>query len=520
MSRRPVVLCILDGVGWGRRDDGDAVATASTPHLDQLCSSSPWTLLAAHGTAVGMPSDGDMGNSEVGHNAMGAGRVFDQGAKLVKNAIESGSLWTSAAWKKATDCKTLHLIGLLSDGNVHSHADHLTAMVKQAVNDGVERLRVHILTDGRDVSARSSLTWVEPLEALLASLPIDAAVGSGGGRMHITMDRYEADWEMVARGWAVHVAGEGRRFDTATAAIETLYSENPQTDDQYLPEFVVGDHHGMNDGDAVVLFNFRGDRAVELCQAFDDPAFSAFERTHTPEVFFAGMMQYDGDLKIPKNYLVQPPAIENTVAEQLAQAGIRSLAISETQKFGHVTYFFNGNRGEQPEAETWQEIPSLRVPFDQAPHMSADAVTNQACAAIESGEFDHIRLNLANGDMVGHTGDFAATVEAITHIDDCVGRLMASIARSGGAMLLTADHGNADQMKGIDKKSGAYTDEPHTSHSLNPVPVWLYDPAGQATLRTPSGPTVTGGIAQIGASLLSLFGLPAPKDYLPSLIQD
>lgn len=520
METRPVVLCILDGVGWGRRDEGDAVARAATPHLDRLCERHPWTLLSAHGTAVGMPSDADMGNSEVGHNAMGAGRVFDQGAKLVQESIDGGRMWSSKAWKKAVEGNTLHLLGLVSDGNVHSHVNHLTAMIGQAVRDGVKRIRVHALTDGRDVSGRSALTWFEPLERMLGELPIDAAVGSGGGRMRITMDRYEADWNMVSRGWSVHVKGEGRRFATACEAIRTLYEEHPETDDQYLPEFVVGDHDGIKDGDAVVLFNFRGDRAVEICQAFDDPDFSAFARSKAPSVFFAGMMQYDGDRMIPRNFLVEPPAIENTVAEQLAAAGIRTLAISETQKFGHVTYFFNGNRGDCPSAETWTEIPSLLVPFDQAPHMSADEVTDGACDAIGSGLFDHIRLNLANGDMVGHTGDLNATIDAVEHIDDCVRRLMEAVTKANGVMLLTADHGNADQMMGIDKKTGAYTQEPHTSHSLNPVPVWLFDPSGHHQLRAESGPTVTGGIAQIGGSLLSLFGLPIPPDYLPSLIQD
>jgi 2,3-bisphosphoglycerate-independent phosphoglycerate mutase len=520
MSSRPVVLCILDGVGWGRRDLGDAVFLADTPNLDRLCAEHPWTLLTAHGTAVGMPSDADMGNSEVGHNAMGAGRVFDQGAKLVRNAIASGRIWESSAWKRAVQCKTLHLIGLLSDGNVHSHVDHLHAMARRAVADGVQRIRVHIMTDGRDVAARSSLNWVRPLEAMLADLPIDAAVGSGGGRMHITMDRYEADWSMVARGWTAHVGGEGRRFPSATAAIETLYAEDPDINDQYLDAFVVGDHHGMVDGDSAILFNFRGDRAVELCQAFDDPDFASFPREPAPSIFFAGMMQYDGDLQIPEHFLVEPPQINNTVAHQLERAGIHSLAISETQKFGHVTYFFNGNRGEKPDPETWSEIPSLNVPFDQAPEMSATAVTDRACEAIESKQYEHIRLNLANGDMVGHTGDLKATIAAITHTDACVGRLMDAVRRAEGVMLVTADHGNADQMFGVDKQTGTYTDQRHTSHSLNPVPVWLYDCSGTATLSADSGPKVTGGIAQIGGTLLALFGLPLPSDYLPSLLQE
>ena len=260
MSAGPVVLCILDGVGWGRRDHGDAVFTADTPNLDRLSTEHPWTLLAAHGTAVGMPSDGDMGNSEVGHNAMGAGRVFDQGAKLVQNAVNDGTIWQSPSWVRATKCKTLHLIGLVSDGNVHSHVNHLRAMIARAEADGVQRLRVHVLTDGRDVSARSALDYLVPLETHLAACAADYAIGSGGGRMHITMDRYEADWPMVERGWRTHVGGEGRRFDSASDAVRAFYREDTEVDDQYLPAFVVGDYAGMDDGDAVILFNFRGDR--------------------------------------------------------------------------------------------------------------------------------------------------------------------------------------------------------------------------------------------------------------------
>jgi len=522
----PVVLCILDGVGWGQRDDGDAVFLANTPHLDWLSKNCPWTLLAAHGKAVGMPSDSDMGNSEVGHNAMGAGRVFDQGAKLVANAIESGAIWTSPAWKKAMRGKTLHLIGLVSDGNVHSHADHLRSMILRASQDGVQRLRVHGLTDGRDVSARSALTWFEPIEALLHSQPGDYAFGSGGGRMQITMDRYEADWPMVARGWKVHAHGEGRRFETACDAIRTLYNENPDVSDQYLPEFVVGDHHGMVDGDAVILFNFRGDRAVEICTAFDAEDFDHFDRGPRLDVFFAGMMQYDGDLKIPNHFLVHPPRITKTVGEQLEAAGLTTMAISETQKFGHVTYFFNGNRGEQPAAETWDEIPSLNISFDQAPRMCASLITEKACTAISSGQFDHVRINLANGDMVGHTGSLSATIKAVEHIDSCVGDLVQATRNAGGILLVTADHGNADQMFGLNKKTGTYkVDEegkrsPHTSHSLNPVPVWLFDADGDAQLEAQSGPHVTGGLAQIGGTILHLLGLSRPSDYLPSLIKE
>ncbi|HND32882.1 MAG TPA: 2,3-bisphosphoglycerate-independent phosphoglycerate mutase, partial [Myxococcota bacterium] len=362
----PVVFCILDGVGWGRRDNSDAVYIAQTPTLDRLKAEALFRLLRAHGKAVGLPSDADMGNSEVGHNAFGAGRVIEQGASLVDQAIGSGELFEGQSWKRLMGCKTLHLIGLVSDGNVHSHISHLRALIQAAHRDGMTKIRVHALTDGRDVSERSALTWIEPLEAELAGLP-DAKIASGGGRMLLTMDRYEADWSMVERGWRCHVQGEGRTFASASTAIRSFYAEDPKVTDQWLPAFVVTDTNGpvgrMEDGDGVILFNFRGDRAIEISRAFEEDHFSPFDRGLRPAVFFAGMMQYDGDLKIPKNFLVNPPVIDRTVGGYLAEAGRRSFVISETQKYGHVTYFFNGNRSGRidEEKEQYEEIFSDRI---------------------------------------------------------------------------------------------------------------------------------------------------------------
>ncbi len=535
MLPRPVVLLILDGVGWGRRDETDALHLARTPHLDALLSREPWCLLKAHGTAVGMPSDADMGNSEVGHNAMGAGRVFDQGARLVNEAIQSGRIWASEAWQDVIRGDTLHLLGLVSDGNVHSHVQHLLALVDRAVADGVRRLRVHVLTDGRDVSARSALTWVEPLEAKLRELPIDAGVGSGGGRMHITMDRYEAEWDMVDRGWRCHVGGEGRRFGSATEAIQTFYAEDPAVDDQWLPAFVVGDYDGMRDGDAVVLFNFRGDRAIEITRAFEEgEEFSAFERAPRPNVIYAGMMEYDGDLKRPRRHLVSPPAIDDTVGERMSAAGLRVLALSETQKFGHVTYFFNGNRSQRLPGETWVEVPSPLGPFDRAPAMAAPEVARRAVEAIASRDYDHVRINLANGDMVGHTGDMGATITALEVVDEAVGAIAAATRAAGGVLLVTADHGNAELKVELDKKGRVVLGadgrpKPKTSHTLNPVPFALVDPSGRWRLTVPtrdlarwaepSAETPSAGIARIGATLLALCGLPVPESYLPPLVE-
>lgn len=521
----PVVFCILDGVGWGRRDNSDAVFMAKTPTLDRLKAEALFRLLRAHGTAVGLPSDADMGNSEVGHNAFGAGRVIEQGASLVDQAIGSGALFEGQSWKRLMGCKTLHLIGLVSDGNVHSHISHLRALIQAAHRDGMTKIRLHALTDGRDVSERSALTWIEPLEAELAALP-DAKIASGGGRMLITMDRYEADWSMVERGWRCHVQGEGRPFASASAAIRTLYAEDPKVTDQWLPAFVVEDTNGpvgrIEDGDGVVLFNFRGDRAIEISRAFEEEDFSPFDRGPRPRVFFAGMMQYDGDLKIPKNFLVNPPVIDRTVGGYLAEAGRRSFVISETQKYGHVTYFFNGNRSGRidEEKEQYEEIFSDRIPFDQAPEMKAQRITDVAIQALRSGKFDHIRLNLANGDMVGHTGNFDATVAAVECVDHCVGQLWAACQEVGAVLLVTADHGNADEMVELDKKGNPILvdgqTKPKSSHSLNPVPFYLWDPEQRWQLAE----VADAGIASIGATLLLLAGLKTPEGYARALISN
>ena len=529
----PIILCILDGVGWGKRDEMDAVFLAKTPNLDQLQKQFSWRLLQAHGTAVGMPSDADMGNSEVGHNAMGAGRVFAQGAKLVQTAIANGTIWQSEAWEKAIQGKTLHLLGLLSDGNVHSHINHLLSMIQRAAKDGVSSLRVHILTDGRDVSPRSALEYIDTVEKVLSvqeRAGLDYKIASGGGRMRITMDRYEADWEMVKRGWDCHVKGLSERFSSAKEAVLHLYAQDAKVDDQWLPSFVIGDYQGMNDGDSILFFNFRGDRAIEISRAFEEPLDSSFDQTcfdrgdFPKDLFFAGMMEYDGDLHIPKNYLVPPPEISDTVGDRLAQAGKQVLSISETQKFGHVTFFFNGNRSGALAGETQVEIPSLNIPFDQAPAMSALPLTNAAAKEILSQKYDHIRINFANGDMVGHTGNLDATVQAVEIVDHAIGEVWKVCKNTDSILLITADHGNADEMAQWDKKKKTYKKDqrgnfvPSTAHSVNPVPIILCDPTNQYSLIGKEAEKI-GGLAQIGGTLLDLCGLEVPEHYLPSLIE-
>ena len=535
--RGPVVLVIMDGVGYGKYEDGDAVKASRMAWLDKLTKLSPHTKLKAHGTAVGLPSDADMGNSEVGHNAMGCGRVFAQGAKLVSNAISSGSMFAGDTWKKLianvnNAGSTLHFIGLVSDGNVHSHIDHLKAMIERAHADGVKKLRVHALLDGRDVDPTSALEYITPLEEYLASFSdADYRIASGGGRMYMTMDRYNADWSMVERGWKAHVLGEGRMFAGATEAIKTYREETPGLLDQDMHEFVIAENGTpvgtINDGDSVIYFNFRGDRALEMTAAFETPAtadFPHFDRKRVPAVEYAGMMEYDGDLHIPRQYLVNPPSIDRTMGEYLTKSGVRLMAISETQKYGHVTYFFNGNKlGKFDEKlEDYVEIKSDVVPFEQRPWMKCAEITDKVIEAIKSGKYDHIRLNFPNGDMVGHTGVFNAVVCSMEGMDLQLGRIKEAIEEAGGIMCITADHGNSDDMY-EHKKDGSVavnadgSPKAKTSHSLNPVPGIIYDPEykGEYDNTTLNEGL---GISSWPATIMELMGFVPPDDYDKSII--
>ena len=387
MSKRPVVLVVMDGIGINASEFGNAVKKAYKPTLDELWENYPHTEIKAHGLAVGLPSDGDMGNSEVGHNALGCGQIYSQGAKLVNENIDSKEIFKTETWAQLVkNCENgkMHFIGLLSDGNVHSHINHLKALIAQAKEDGVKEVRVHALLDGRDVPETSALTYVDDIEAFMAGLNDDnfhACIASGGGRMTITMDRYEANWGMVEKGWHTHVLGEGRTFTSAREAIETYRAETGVVD-QDLPGFVITANEKpvgtIEDGDSVVLFNFRGDRAQEISLAFDtDASFDKFDRVRVPNVMYAGMLQYDADLNIPHNFLTYPPKIQYTLTEELCKHGIREYAISETQKYGHVTYFWNGNRSEKVDEnlETYEEIKSDVVPFEQRPWMKAAEIT-------------------------------------------------------------------------------------------------------------------------------------------------
>ena len=530
----PVVVIVMDGYGIPKFDVGSAIAAARKPTLDRLMAQYPNISLRAHGTAVGMPSDDDMGNSEVGHNAIGAGQVYSQGAALVANAIADGSIWQGQAWQQivvGAKCgrSVIHFIGLFSDGNVHSHIDHLKAMVSKAKVEGIKTVRIHALLDGRDVPETSALDYVVPFEAFLEDISsdgFDARIASGGGRQNITMDRYDANWPMVEKGWKNHVLGQGPQFANATAAVNGLRERHPGTIDQDLPEFVIAENGQpigtIEDGDSVVFYNFRGDRAIEITRAFVESDFSRFDRVRTPQVTFAGMLQYDGDLQLPKRFLVTPPAIKDTSGEWFSKAGLTQFACSETQKFGHVTYFWNGNRSNKFEGEIWQEVPSDVVPFEQRPWMKSAEIADAMIAAVQSGHYKLLRCNFANGDMVGHTGNFRAATMAVEAVDLALSRLLPAIAAAGGVALITADHGNADEMYELDKKTkqpslnpdGSY--KAKTAHTLNPVPLILFDKVTGGKLGLAQ--TATAGLSNLAATVANLAGLEKHAKWDESLL--
>ena len=534
----PVLTIVMDGVGLAPEGDGNAVKRAYTPTLDGLMKKYPMVKLKAHGKAVGLPTDDDMGNSEVGHNALGSGQVFAQGALLVSNSIASGKLFASAAWQEEVENVkksggTLHFLGLFSDGNVHSHIDHLKALITHAKADGVHRVRVHILLDGRDVGETSALDYVRPFEEFMAGLcddGFDIKIASGGGRMKITMDRYEANWPMVELGWKTHVLGEGRQFANAEEAI-TVYREETHAIDQDLPPFVIAEDGKpvgtIEDGDSVIFYNFRGDRSIEISKAFEaGDDFDKFDRVRVPKVAYAGMLEYDGDLHSPSRYLVSPPEITNTMGEYLAGTGVAQYAISETQKFGHVTYFWNGNRSGKfsEELETYVEVPSDVVPFEQRPWMKCAEITDKLIDAMRSGKYPSMRVNFPNGDMVGHTGSLEATICSMEALDLQIARLLKVVDELEGVALITADHGNADEMYEVDKKTGAPKQnkdgsyKAKTSHTLNPVPFIIYDNfySDKYTVKEDKG---TFGLSDVAATAVNLLGYEAPDMWDESIIE-
>ena len=517
---RNVVLVVMDGVGITNKTFGNALYNANTPNLDYLMKNYPNRLIKAHGTYVGLSNDGEMGNSEVGHNAMGCGQIYSQGAKLVEEAIDSLDLFKSQTWNRLVEYaknNTMHFIGLLSDGGVHSNINHLLVMLDEAKKAGIKKVCVHALLDGRDVEKDSALKYIDILNNKINELNDDsfhAVIASGGGRMKITMDRYEADWSMVEKGWHTHVLGDANKFNSAEEAINEYRKENPGIIDQDLDSFVIvndGKPVGtIEDHDSVVFFNFRGDRAIEISRAFDEENFDKFDRIRVPKVMYAGMLQYDEELNIPKNYLLEPPKIKDTLTEQLCSFGISEYAVSETQKFGHVTYFWNGNRMDKinEDLETYEEVPSDIISFDKKPEMKSFEITDKLIDAIKSNKYRFLRCNFPNGDMVGHTGNYDATIKAMEAVDRNIGRIMEAVNDTNYVLIVLADHGNAEEM--YNEKGDV-----KTSHTTNPVPFIIYG-NNIDNIKIKDGDF---GLANLASTITDLLGIEKNINWKESMIE-
>lgn len=492
---KPVMLIIMDGFGESDETEGNAIAFAKTPNIDRLKSSYPFITLGAAGLDVGLPP-GQMGNSEVGHLNLGAGRVVYQDYTRINLAIENGSFMKNPVLVEAIDHAkkrggALHLMGLLSDGGVHSHNTHLYALLKLAKARGLEQVRIHAILDGRDVPPRSALGYFKELEAKIGSIGV-GTVATLAGRYY-SMDR-DRRWDRIEMGYRAMTSGEGFRAATPEEAVRAGYDRGE--DDEFLKPTVVDPEGMVKDGDSLIFFNFRPDRARQISKAFTNPDFCEFDRDEI-NVQFVCMTQYEESIDSPVAF--QAEYLKDTLGEVVSKAGLRQLRIAETEKYAHVTFFFNGGREEPSLGEDRVLIPSPKVAtYDLQPEMSAFKVTNAVVEKIDEEVYDLIILNYANSDMVGHTGIFDAAVKAVEVVDECVGRVVSKVLARGGAVLLTADHGNAEQME--DSKTGQH----HTAHTTNPVPFVLIMGGEKARLRD------DGILADVAPTVLDLLILAVP----------
>ena len=494
-QRRPVMLVILDGWGWREETADNAVALADTPQFDRLWRANPHALLRTCGPDVGLP-DGQVGNSEVGHLNIGAGRVVMQTLPRIGAAIADGTLAANPALAGliATlkrDSGTCHLLGLVSPGGVHAHQDHAIALAKLLTAAGVP-VAVHAFLDGRDTAPRAAAA---DIARFVAALPEGARIATVCGR-YFAMDR-DKRWDRVEKAWRALALAEGARFASPEAVIASAYAAG--TDDEFVPPAVIEGHAGMRDGDGLLCFNFRADRVREILAALLDPDFTGFPRQRVPRLAAAlGMTQYSVDLDRHLETLFAPQPLHDLLGETVAAAGLRQLRMAETEKYPHVTYFLNGGEEAPGTGEDRIMVPSPKVAtYDLQPEMSGAELADKAVAAIAGGGYDLIVLNFANPDMVGHTGSLAAAIRAVETVDAGLGRIAGALAAAGGVLLATADHGNCEMMR--DPATGG----PHTAHTLNPVPILL---AGG-----PEGAALADGrLADIAPTLLALLGLPQP----------
>ena len=516
----PIVLAILDGVGLAPDGPGNAVSRARTSFLGKAAREYLHVALDASGEAVGLVA-GQMGNSEVGHNTMGAGRAIKQGIAKIEEAFATGEVFDSEAWKGAilrvldrsegtggneqAAQRTLHFAGIFSDGGVHSHISHLEQMIQKAYDDGVRRMRVHAIFDGRDVLPQSEPKYIQRFEKFAAKFQdADIRIASGGGRMTTVSDRYGNDWQMVARGWDMMVNGEADYyFKSAEEAISVLRRVKPGVQDQNLPAFVIvgADEQPVGKiekGDALIYFDFRADRAIEIAMAFTYWDFPYFKRgDYQPtDVYFVGMTEYNSDTHVPEHRLVEPVEIDETLNRFLSKQGISELAVSETVKFGHVTYYFNGNSYDKAVGEEHVKIDSYTEPYETRPWMRTAEITDVVLENLDKYKF--VRLNYPGGDMVGHTADMEATIVAMEAIDLSLARIAAKVDELGGVLVIVADHGNAEEL--LDANGAK-----KTSHTTNKVPCIIYDNTANRT-KYQLAPVVEPGLANIAATMAVLLG--------------
>lgn len=496
--KKPTMLMILDGFGLSKKDEGNAIAAAKKPNIDRIFRQYPMTTLSASGTDVGLPP-GQMGNSEVGHLNIGGGRIVYQDLLLISNSIKDGSFFSNDVLKKGIEHavkndSALHIHGLVSDGGVHSHMDHIFALIDMAKKNDVKKLFVHCYTDGRDTPPESGINYIRQLEDYMKNTGL-GTIGVVSGRYY-AMDR-DKRWDRLEKAYDALTLGEGLHAPTASDAVLSSY-ERGDTDEFILPTVVDPDCR-VKDSDSVIMFNFRPDRAREITRAFVDEDFCGFQRKKTVKnINYVCMTLYDADIK-DVSVAFPPKEIKNTLGEYISSLGMRQLRIAETEKYAHVTFFFNGGVEAPVKDEERILIPSPKVAtYNMKPEMSAFEVTDEVIRQIGSGKFDFIVLNYANADMVGHTGDFDAAVKAIEALDECVGKVTDKVLASGGQVLLTADHGNADTMIGPDG-------EPMTAHSVNPVPLVNISSA-------PRGLSSGGRLCDIAPTILELMDIKRPAE--------
>ena len=530
----PLVLIVTDGIGLGKNNDRNAFYLANTPFLKKLqriCTQTQqFAKLKAHGTAIGLPTDIGMGNCEIGHNIIGAGCVIKQRAFLAKEAIESKNMFYAKKWFDFTNViknynKTLHIIGLLSDGYVHSHISHLIGLLHGAITAPIYKIRIHVILDGIDVQPQSALLYIGELERELKRINekgiFDYKIASGGGRVRVAMDRYNSDWNLVRKAWEALVCGIPERFpnykgyfNSAQSAITQARIIDPKNSDQFLPLFVIVNENKfpmgkMEDGDGVIFFNFRGEGAVQISRAFDEGEnFKEFVKKCNPIVQYYGLFQYDEKLRIPKNYFLDPSRNYYTISDYLSAEGIRQFAIAETPKYEYLTYYWKGTRDLKINGEDCMEIKSdLSEKVEEHPEMKAAEVEKALIIAIMSNEYKFLRVNFANGDIVGHTGNKVATMIAAETVDKSVSEIVEVVNKKSGITIVTADHGNIDDM-----------DKFKASNTLNPVMFAIVD-SGYNKEYVINDEIKEPGLGNIAATILNLLGYEKPENYLESLIK-